>query len=407
MPHLEKRRRVWYAILTIPKDLRALFGKRRFKQSLQTESESTAKRRVPRIISAWKAEIDAARGTPVEDDTAIFAKALRYAQTEERRATVLEEISNAADDIAYSNINYTPFSKASEVPEAVEFFSKATGQLETTTKHFEAYLDSANLAPSTVDEYRRRMKPFADSFPLLADITRKEVRTWASGLDLQKKTIQKRLGTYRTYWGYLIDIEVVPEDVADPFANLRLPHRKPELPMRQPFSSSDVRRIIDASDGKMHALIMIGAYSGARIEEICQLKVEDVHEGWFSITSSKTKAGVRDVPIHTALAPIMVKLKAKSNDGYLLSDLPPGTKIRRSATIGTYFTPLKRKLGFGPEYVFHSLRKTVATELENAGIAEGITADILGHNKSTITYGLYSGGTNMDLKREAIEKITY
>ena len=38
---------------------------------------------------------------------------------------------------------------------------------------------------------------------------------------------------------------------------------------------------------------------------------------------------------------------------------------------------------------------------------EGVAADIVGHEKQTITYGLYSGGTSMAQKMEAIAKISY
>ncbi len=46
-------------------------------------------------------------------------------------------------------------------------------------------------------------------------------------------------------------------------------------------------------------------------------------------------------------------------------------------------------------------------ERPSAGIPESITADIVGHEKKTITYGLYSGGSSMLQKIEAIEKIKY
>ena len=39
--------------------------------------------------------------------------------------------------------------------------------------------------------------------------------------------------------------------------------------------------------------------------------------------------------------------------------------------------------------MFHSLRRTVATLLEDAGVPEGIAADILVHEKKTLSYGLY------------------
>ena len=64
-------------------------------------------------------------------------------------------------------------------------------------------------------------------------------------------------------------------------------------------------------------------------------------------------------------------------------------------------------MGFGPGHVFHLIRKTVATMLEQAGVAEGTAADILGHEKKTLSYGLYSSGTSMKQKLEALSKVAY
>jgi len=49
----------------------------------------------------------------------------------------------------------------------------------------------------------------------------------------------------------------------------------------------------------------------------------------------------------------------------------------------------------------------VTTKLERAGVMEGVAADIVGHEKQTMTYGLYSGGTSMAQKMDAISQITY
>ena len=57
--------------------------------------------------------------------------------------------------------------------------------------------------------------------------------------------------------------------------------------------------------------------------------------------------------------------------------------------------------------MFHSIRKTVITQLEQAGVPESVTADIVGHEKKTMTYGLYSGGSSLKQKLEAINKIKY
>lgn len=38
---------------------------------------------------------------------------------------------------------------------------------------------------------------------------------------------------------------------------------------------------------------------------------------------------------------------------------------------------------------------------------KGVAADIIGHDKPTMTYGLYSGGASLEVEREALERIDY
>ncbi len=57
--------------------------------------------------------------------------------------------------------------------------------------------------------------------------------------------------------------------------------------------------------------------------------------------------------------------------------------------------------------MFHSIRKTVVTILENAGAPENVVADIVGHEKTTMTYGPYSGGVSLAVKRDALAKLAY
>ena len=44
---------------------------------------------------------------------------------------------------------------------------------------------------------------------------------------------------------------------------------------------------------------------------------------------------------------------------------------------------------------------------ENTAIPEGVAADIAGHKKQTISYGLYSGGNTIEVMRVALERIDY
>ena len=52
-----------------------------------------------------------------------------------------------------------------------------------------------------------------------------------------------------------------------------------------------------------------------------------------------------------------------------------------------------------PGIVFSPIRKTVVTVLGNLGVLENLAADIVGHEKPRITYGLYSGGATLEVTR--------
>lgn len=47
------------------------------------------------------------------------------------------------------------------------------------------------------------------------------------------------------------------------------------------------------------------------------------------------------------------------------------------------------------------------SQLEQAGVNENTTADIVGHDKPRITYGLYSSGASTSQKAEALAKVAY
>jgi hypothetical protein len=44
---------------------------------------------------------------------------------------------------------------------------------------------------------------------------------------------------------------------------------------------------------------------------------------------------------------------------------------------------------------------------ETAGVKEGIAADVLGHEKQTLSYGLCSSGSSLKQKLEAVSKVVY
>ena len=164
-------------------------------------------------------------------------------------------------------------------------------------------------------------------------------------------------------------------------------------------------------DANLHDLILLAAYTGARIEEIARFKVEDVKtkDGitFLSIGEAKSNAGLRDIPVHDDIVPLVTYLVENSPDGYLLPNEPISDKGERSAAIGKRFGRLKSSLGYDERYVFHSLRKTLSTLLERLGLHHNQAAEITGHEKVGETYGTYSAGLTIVEKAELLSRITY
>ncbi len=78
----------------------------------------------------------------------------------------------------------------------------------------------------------------------------------------------------------------------------------------------------------------------------------------------------------------MVRLILDSKDGNLIPISTQNQYDERSAPIGKRLGRIEAERGFGPEHVFPSIRKTVATLFEEMhGALEGIGADIIGHDK--------------------------
>ncbi len=434
--YLQKRGSNWYASMELPKNLRPYFGRARFIRSLKTDSRTVAQRRVGPIVASWKAEIARAR-PDLNDDAAFFqsidtlrsgrsqpiifardlARRLLNAKTDEQRQMILEQIEDIADDIGALDVPHIGMAPSTS-PKARRFVALATGQLSGFLDHLDDWLATSQATARTQAMQRAELTRFAATFKMVQDVQRPEVKRWISGFmsgpdALAPRTISRILAACRAYWRYLQSIEVVGED-HEPFDRLDVArNNKSAAPRakRQPFDPAEVVALLDAARGKgddqLADLIDLARWTGCRREELTALKVENVKDGFFTIHGAKTAAGDRDVPIHAELAPVMARLMKDSTDGYVLSGLTETKYGDRANAIGKRFGQLKTKLGHGPRAVFHSIRGTVITQLERAGVPEGTVQDLVGHERSTLTGSVYSGKSTLEMKAAALNKLAY
>lgn len=405
--YIRPARHNWDAVLDVPISLRGVGGlpSLRFKKSTGTSDKRRAVFIASQWVAAWKMQIESVR----KNDTSYLATAMQHREE-------MQKLKDAEERESFEHVlldQAEAIAKEQGISKGKEYFNLVTGKSTLTSVYFEPWKAQLNLKEKTIDRMAKDVEWFLEHFKTVESITPEAVINWLDKLEEEGDTYSSRkrqLGSARSLWQYLGRKKVVSQAL-DPFKSvMSSPPTSPKSYI--PFTPAEVVKLWNEAkyvkeDGELADLIAFGAFSGGRIEELCSVKLSDVTDSSFKIVEAKTKAGVREVPIHSTIAPLIERLKRDSKDGYLIAGLTSSKYGKRANSIGKRFGHLKTSLGFGERHVFHSIRKTVVTQLENAGVSENLAADIVGHDKPRITYGLYSGGATMEIKRAALERIAY
>lgn len=286
-----------------------------------------------------------------------------------------------------------------------------------------AHLESQIPTPKTRDRYKQSVQRFSDYLskegqPLTFDT----VHSFLGTLTASRSTRANYLLAGRTFWKWANKYQPA---FRDQYGKAPCPFDGHELPKtgeaagrkRAAYTKSEIERLyrkVAESDVLLAHLIQFGAYTGARLEEIGRIRPEDTifDEGGepigFKVLQSKTEAGIRDVPLHTALVPLFKELSsnADANGGYLF----PGGKNKYSNRLdylSKRFGRLKTAEGFGKDHTFHSLRHSFTTLLHQLGVSIEILPYITGHETGSFTLSQYSKGPSLAQKSEAIQKLTF
>ena len=108
------------------------------------------------------------------------------------------------------------------------------------------------------------------------------------------------------------------------------------------------------------------------------------------------------------LKPIIERFLDSKEEVYLIKGIKSGGyDNKRSWNFQKKLTRIRQKLGMPEGVVFHTLRNTFATHMENLGIPRNHTSQIMGHKDSNMALDIYSAGLAIEPLVKSMKKLTY
>ena len=418
IPHADFRRQRWYAVLDVPAEVQHIIGKARHVQSTQTGDPGEARRRVAALVSQWKSDITKARGTlPDPRDTfwQSLGKDHMQARADGNAGAQFAVEALIWDDLAdpERRTHGRTIEEASAQWKRVTGLTTPLGPLVTAWK-----ATQGKKVKKTVDQAYRDVSRIADHFVSLEALEPKAVKAWTDKLLADGMTYSSfsRIGNgCRGFWTYLQEANIKEALDPCPFSGpfklaLRQATRTDTGRAGNNYTPEQVEKLYLAAvakqDQPLADLIALGAYTGARIEEICQITKETGKDGVFFI-GTKTPKSKRFLPVHPALVPLVSRMFAASKDGFLVPSDADNQYANRSGGLTQRYGHLKRALGYGPAHVFHTMRGTLITLLRHADVEAEVISAVAGHATGNFSLDKYTKGGSYAQQFRALGKVTY
>jgi len=397
--HLQLRRRTWYAVLDVPKDLREHYGKTKLIQSLKTRDHSEAKLIVGSVVSIWREEFRKLRG---QDKTAALAavyRDMRSKQSTDDDDGFYDFVFQKAEAIQAEGKRIDPdvSDETDKTPEAKRFIQIATGQLTPLKTYVDDWITFQNVKAKTEYEYRRYIDELEKKFPHIEDVTKRSAGEYVRStlaVGRQPDTVGKKLSAYMGYWKWLQNNGYVDDQLANPWSGLKPRKRDAQKEARRRgYTDEEAAQMLAAvrrtenrhPDDYLFSLVM--AATGMREDEVAWLTANNIEVKddilWITVSKSKTPAGIRYVPIVDADVSerLLARKAAIDDDGYIFTTLETDKLDRRAHNVSKRLSRLLRlevttdsRLVAG-----HGWRHRARTKMEYAGVLSGISSIFIGH----------------------------
>ena len=384
---------IWQVELRIPSDVRVVLGRTRFAKSTGTRDKREASNKALPILTEWQQLITTARQSPelIQPKPDLTVCLSDTAQGNDARGNS----SGWLDELKPSQ---------AKLYDAIEW-----GEGVSLPTHMSKFIEAHYTRHRTQLEARRYILEATLFIHTLADLNRVNAQRWISIEELKPvnerravKTMQKAVGFLSEYFEWLRYRGCVSQNLQNPFKYLHFSKQLARPRQYLPLSFDELcllrQAAKDADDAVMVTYIDIGRFTGMRLSEIGELSTESIVVD-SGVRCFRVRPDAKTEASSNRLIPIASSLTS-------CVDLENLDLRGTSNAVGKRFGRLKRLVledGSTRQKCFHSIRKFVVTTLEQGGVAEGVAADLVGHEKPNITYNVYSGGSSVEQLSHAVE----
>lgn len=240
--------------------------------------------------------------------------------------------------------------------------------------------------------YSRHIFKMEDMY--ISEIKVNVLQEFFDKLELSTGTIKSVRSILNMIFNYALKKEIISKNPLD-FVEFK----KHEIVVeKHQFSYQEIEKLWENKEMYLVDSILILIYTGMRISEMLDLRIEDIdlesENKILHIRKSKTAAGIRDIPISPLILPLVAKRLSLDNE-YLISN-QENEKFNYTS-YRFLFKKVMRDLDMN--HSIHECRHTTATLLSDAGANPVSIAKILGHTDYIITSKVYTHKDKTQLQK--------
>ncbi len=236
---------------------------------------------------------------------------------------------------------------------------------------------------SKYDKYFEKMERF-HNYPI-AELKTGILQEFFNDTGLTDKTLRFYKIILSGAFSYAIQNDICDRD----YAKFLTFEKSAPVIERVPFSKKEIDVLWEQQEECTAAIALFLLYTGTRIDEALNIELSNIYDDYIDITKSKTNAGIRHVPIHEQIRPIINRNKSINNQ--FLFETPRGKRFKYSNLMERHWKPFfATNADRLTQHRPHDTRHTFVSRAKELKLDDVYVKKIVGHQLDSVTLKVYT-----------------